>query len=198
MYKIVHQNSKAIILLHEIYGVNQHILDKAHEFSRLDFDVYCPDMYGDGSVYDYAESDMAYNRFTNSIGVERASENLLQELEQISSDYESSILIGFSIGASVAWLLSQCPYFVKIICIYGSRIRDYLSVVPIADVSLCFAKEEKSFEPRALAEKLNKIESINDIYLLDGTHGFADPYSSNYNSESAGKLMEIIKNLISS
>ncbi len=39
-------STAALLVLHEIYGVNRHILDLCAGYHALGFDVYCPNLYG--------------------------------------------------------------------------------------------------------------------------------------------------------
>jgi len=61
---------------------------------------------------------------------------------------------------------------------YGSRIRDYIDVTAKCPVTLFFAAEEKSFDVETLVKSLNKTNV--DAQILEGGHGFSDPFNRNY------------------
>ena len=46
---------KAVVLLHEIYGVNAHIEHYANEFIALGYDVYCPNFLQLEQPFPYEE-----------------------------------------------------------------------------------------------------------------------------------------------
>ncbi len=76
------------------------------------------------------------------------------------------ILVGFSIGATVAWRLSNDRNLPvqNFICIFGSRIRDYLDVKPVKSTSLFFSNDEKYF-----IDKLKCADRIT-VELVDCAH----------------------------
>ena len=86
-------------------------------------------------------------------------------------------LLGFSVGATVAWLCSELENGVDgVICYYGSRIRGYQNIMPKCPSLLLFAQEEKLFNASELVNILNKKEFVS-AHVIKGKHGFSDPYS---------------------
>ncbi|WP_354005839.1 dienelactone hydrolase family protein [Fictibacillus terranigra] len=92
-------------------------------------------------------------------------------------------IIGFSVGATVAWLCSEEKGVDGMAGFYGSRIRNYTEISPQCPVLLFFPEEEKSFAVDELITVLKKKEA--EIYKFDGKHGFSDCYGPNFNEESA-------------
>ena len=75
---------KAIVLLHEIYGVNAHIQHYANEFNALGYDVYCPNFLQLEQPFTYEEEQQAYAYFMNEVGFEQGFaqvQSLLLELK---------------------------------------------------------------------------------------------------------------------
>lgn len=107
--------------------------------------------------------------------------------------YKHIFIVGYSIGATVAWLCSaennKCD---GVIGYYGSRIRDYAELTPKCPVLLFFPKEEKTLNNAKLIEKLDK--TMRGIKVLQGGHGFGDSFSKNYNANSK-KLAENFVNI---
>ncbi|HWQ29769.1 MAG TPA: dienelactone hydrolase family protein [Negativicutes bacterium] len=177
------RSNTAIVLLHEIYGINKHISGMHRNLEDLGFDVYCVDIF-DGRVYGYEEAEEAYSYFTDKAGFEKARFIVLDMLNSIRSKYEKVYLVGYSIGATVAWLCSEEYGLLEGIAgYYGSRIRDYLQINPKVETLLFFPMYEKSFDVDELIGKL-KSKDLVSIMKLEGLHGFADIYSKNCNRES--------------
>ncbi len=42
MLKLIKNYENAIVVLHEIYGINEHIKDVCAEYHERGFDIYCP------------------------------------------------------------------------------------------------------------------------------------------------------------
>lgn len=85
-----------------------------------------------------------------NVGFEKAQNDVNTLIYRLSSDYLHIRIIGFSIGATIAWLCSNNPSIHKVVGFYGSRIRQYTKVVPNAETILIFGTQEKSFNPTDL------------------------------------------------
>jgi dienelactone hydrolase len=138
----------------------------------------------DGIVFSYDQEQLAYSYFMNKIGFEIARKQIKQILYSVRPHYKRIYVIGYSIGATLAWLSSQTGLCDSVVGFYGSRIRDNLAVVPKCPTLLFFPTEEKSFDVDDLIIKLSEINNII-VKKMCGKHGFADPFSKNYNNKSA-------------
>lgn len=180
MKKDILKHTKVIVLLHEIYGVNAFMISMTQVFKDAGFDVVCPDYIG--RVFAYEDSALAYQSFTEDVGfsVYHDIDKLIAHLKQ---EYEQVLLIGFSIGATIAWRCSENPDCDGVIACYGSRIRDYMQVVPQCPVCLLFA-EKDSFPVSEIADRLRAKHSVQ-IHIYAAEHGFLDSFSPNYDAEQA-------------
>lgn len=84
-------------------------------------------------------------------------------------------IVGFSVGATIAWRCCENYKCDGIICCYGSRIRNYLLLQPDCPVLLLFA-EKDSFNVDNVISHLREKPNIQ-IYKLKAKHGFMDRYS---------------------
>ncbi|WP_233129795.1 dienelactone hydrolase family protein [Domibacillus epiphyticus] len=177
------------MVLHEIYGINKHIKDYCQFLRKQGFKVLCPNLLGKEKHYDYSQEEIAYRNFMENINVEIEANKLKDQLKVIRSDYKKIFIIGFSMGATIAWLCAEADFIDGVVAYYGSRIRDSVDVTPNCPVVLFFPQKERSFNVDRLITFLNKknVES----YKFNGEHGFSDPYSAKYNSladEEARKI----------
>jgi len=109
--------------------------------------------------------------------------------------YSKIILIGFSVGATIAWRCSESKLHDGIICCYGSRIRDYLTVNPKCPVLLVFAKYD-SFDAKKIKTMLQNKNNAQ-IEILEACHGFVDFYSKNYSHREAERFNQLRKAFLS-
>lgn len=181
---MIRKNKSVIIVIHEIYGLNEHINKVCESLQTHDFDVICPNLLK-REPFDYSESDIAYEYFIEEVGFTIASERIKELLVDIKRTYDKVFIVGFSVGATIAWLCSEVRGVDGIVGYYGSRIRDYAQLSPACPTLLFFADEEKSFKVDDLIAKL--VNKQIEVLKLHGQHGFSDPYSSRYNEESAQK-----------
>lgn len=167
----------AIIVLHEIYGVNRFIEDVCKSYNKKGYDVYYPDIINRTPPFAYAQSEEAYQYFNEAIRFEVYHE--VEELiNQLKIKYDKVFIIGFSIGATIAFRCTENVNCDGMIGYYGSRIRDYLEVTPECPVLLLFAKED-FFDVERVAEVLAQKQNVT-VEILEGKHGFMDCYSDRY------------------
>lgn len=181
----INQNSTtAIIVVHEIYGLNHHMNDFCKMLARQGFDVFCPDLLQRGSPYEYSEEQAAYVNFVEKIGFTHSTSVIRRLIDEIRNQYKYVFVIGFSVGATVAWVCSSDARIDGIVGYYGSRIRDFLEITPHCPVLLYYGQSEKSVDVDQLTEVLQHNENIT-IQRFDGEHGFADLYSPKYDESEA-------------
>ena len=110
-----------------------------------------------------------------------------------------SVLIGFSVGATSLWRYVaslQCNPASLAFLYYGSRIRDYESLVPRCPTTAIFAENEPSFNPTNLAKALGR--SGAQCIVLSGTHhGFMSPTSNHYRADIAEEQFRLLRAKIS-
>jgi dienelactone hydrolase len=187
----------AIILVHEIYGVNEHMQYMKKRLSKLGIDIVCPNLLHNDISYSYAEEEHAYKNFIQNIGFENGVLQINQVILNLKRQYRNVGVIGFSVGATIAWLCERNNICDFIIGCYGSRIRNYIEVKPACPTLLIFANEEKSFDVPKLVYMLEeKRYSLLEIKRFDGSHGFMNPFSSHYNKFSANQALQHINKFI--
>ncbi len=182
-------HDRLLIVLHEIYGINKHIKAVCDYYSQQGFDIACPDLLARDIPFSYDQQAEAYGYFMQERGFAAASLEVKNLIRELKPNYRLIFMLGFSIGATIAWICSEgnedCD---GIIGYYGSRIRDHLNINPNPPVFLIFGDQEK-----LELEKLAKILETNDkvaVSILPGKHGFADPYADNYCEESTQRALE--------
>ena len=180
---IMDENNNAIIILHEIYGVNEFIQNQCREFTKAGFTVFSPNLLKRGS-FAYEASAEAYNFFFENVGFHVYTEiNAL--IHQLKKQYRSVFVLGFSVGATLAWSCCENSSCSGIIAFYGSRIRDFTELNPTCPTFLAFASED-SFDVEKVAKKLNAKPDLS-VFQYEAKHGFYDCCSPNYDDVEAAK-----------
>ncbi|HDX9580067.1 TPA: dienelactone hydrolase family protein [Bacillus pseudomycoides] len=187
----------AILLLHEIYGINQHMKSVIQTLSSSTIDVVCPNLLQHSSPFHYDQETEAYLYFMNNIGFEQGKQQINSMLTELRNNYASVGVLGFSVGATIAWLCSEDSRIDFVIGCYGSRIRDYTNIVPKCPTLLLFPANETSFSVSALIESLqSKGHPFLKIKQLNGDHGFLDPFSTAHNDVAANQGYEMIHSFL--
>jgi len=173
---------RKIFILHEIYGVNDFIKMQAEAYSNANTTVECISLYSDNRIFPYEQEQEAYEYFINEVGFDSPLEKLTKIILEARKHYDEVLLIGFSVGATLAWRLSTLP-LQGVVCVYGSRIRQYLDVIPSCPTLVILPGHEKSFNVHELKETLNAFPSVLTRQYL-GQHGFMDFNNPNYHNGS--------------
>ena len=192
MLNIMHGKESVIIVLHEIYGINPHMQWICKQYLGAGFDVLCPNFVKSGDYFAYCREEEAYQYFVKHIGFSSMANEVNTMLMKARTDYEHVFLLGFSVGATAAWICSETENAADgVICYYGSRIRDYQNITPKCPILLILAKEEKSVNVSELASALGQKQFVS-VHMINGKHGFSDPFSKHYNVQS----QQIAQNLV--
>ncbi|MFS0782653.1 dienelactone hydrolase family protein [Bacillus sp. 1P06AnD] len=187
-------SDSVVIIVHEIYGINQHIKNFCKTLSDQNFDVICPNLLDKIIPYDYSQEETAYRHFIENVGFMNAAKSIKELVEDLNDDYKKIFIVGFSVGATVAWLCSELKFINGIVGYYGSRIRNFVDIRPKCSTILFFPEFEPSFNVNELIEFL-KIKNI-EVHKCKGKHGFNDPFSKKYHAKSSQKAFKRTVNFL--
>jgi len=138
----------------------------------------------------------AYAFFKKSVGLKRYTEKLERVLK--GREESSQLLLGFSVGASAIWVLSEkLDEFRKTrgICFYSSQVRNYLGLTPRVEIDIYFAKEEPAYDVDEVMAALSGKELVH-CQKTGYLHGFMNKRSKNYSNEGYLNYIEKIGNSI--
>lgn len=185
--KLRPSNKNAIVILHEIYGINDFIQTQCQTYREAGYDVFCPNLI-DRKPFSYEESMEAYDYFMKNVGFEVYSD-INNYISSLRLQYDRVLIIGFSVGATIAWRCCENAHCSGIIACYGSRIRDFADLNPVCPTLLLFAKED-SFHVQELISQLCNKDKLS-IKEFDAKHGFIDSYSNHYSIQQAEQAEQI-------
>jgi dienelactone hydrolase len=191
MFKQNTESEEAVVIIPEIYGINQYIRDWEDFFKDQGYEPFCVDLSGRNHVYGYSESNEAYHDFTTDIGFDRFKQIEIY-INELKSYYKKIFVFGSSVGATIAWRLTESGCCDGMIGYYGSRIRDYLEVNPVCPCLLVFSGQEKSFELQSIIPQLEQKDKV-EILVLPAKHGFADPHGKDFHEQSGKKALDMVK-----
>lgn len=127
-----------ILLLHEIFGITGYIRRRAQQLARLGYVTVVPELYwrfGRGIEIDEAEDDalergLEYRqRLDLSVAVDDAV-TVFEHLRSMPSVFRRSGVLGFCLGAGVAFGVAAHAGPAAAVCYYGSDIAGQLHRAP--------------------------------------------------------------------
>ena len=92
---------KAIVLLHEIYGINAHIQRSAATWRSRGFDAYTPALFPHSAPFAYEQQEQAWRHISDNVGFDTAA--IVSLLAELRAKYGTLILIGYSVGATFTY-----------------------------------------------------------------------------------------------
>ncbi len=190
-----------IVVLHEIYGINNHIIGVCRSFATEEYAVISPNMLQINLHYKYGDEPVAYLNFMQNVGFKEAYQKVINAVSPLRKMYKHCFVVGYSIGATVAWLCSQnTGLFDGVIGFYGSRIRDYMDIRPQCPVLLFLPSSEPSFDINCFIQEIEQKSNVH-LVRVNALHGFANPESKDYSREVYTKSfdcsLQFINNCIS-
>ena len=166
-----------------------------------------------GENLNFTDEQAAYQYFSQHIGVETYADMLadflmaLPNKPQIKPQAKPLTILGFSVGASAAWLLAcrgikreyssngGSPEISQIIGLYGGQIRKYVDLQPKVTTTLIFPASEAHFDVSALSQKLAQQAHV-ESYQVPYLHGYLNQHSVNFDQAGYDSFLSSVKSLI--
>ena len=180
-----------IILLQEIFGVNQHIREVCDSFARDGFHIIAP------ALFDAAERDVAleYNPAGKEAGLAlkkavdgRAIDDITSWLGQFGEGLKIAV-IGYCWGGSLAWRMacSGTPISAPIsaaISYYGGELPARKEAQANVPVMAHFGTQDASI-PMAGVTEFQQAQSEVICHIYEADHGFNCDHRPQYHKEAA-------------
>lgn len=164
-----------IIVVSDVFGITPALMALCEELNA----VKIVDPYN-GTTMNFKHESEAYSYFIEQVGLDAYLATLSKQIEQCSAVVT---LIGFSVGASAIWRLSEKVSDNRVnhaVCFYGSQIRNYTNINPQFEIELVFPSSEPHFDVYELKVYLANKQNVTTRQVT-GLHGFMNYHSSNYN-----------------
>ena len=173
---------KRLVIAADIYGVTPALRALATNLGgQAEFLSPWP---GEGSPH--ATEQASHAAFVAGPGLEGYAERIA-----LAAAGEAVTLVGFSVGATAAWLFAagrHCDPESRLVLFYGSRIRHYLDLRPRCRVEAIFAEHEAAFEPYAVAAAIAS-ETVRTEVVAGAAHGFMNALSPGYDAALAKRQL---------
>ncbi|ACV68484.1 conserved hypothetical protein [Desulfohalobium retbaense DSM 5692] len=142
----------------------------------------------------FASEQEAYAYFMTEVGLDRYSEMVR---DQIAAAQDSACLVGFSVGAAVAWSLTGASLADQVscgVCFYGSQIRHMLDIQPVVPVTCILPTSEPAFCVQTLAKALSGRNNVS-VETTPYLHGFMNEVSANYDRQGCAVYLEWLQRM---
>ncbi len=183
-----------IVVATDLHGVTEPLREQfCNVFGAHDIVFLSP---WDMELNPYPNEQAAHQAFLAQNGFEVYREKIAQAVASFRQ--EPIVLIGFSVGATAAWLSAadEITANVRYWLFYGSRIRDYLNAhLKTNQVTTIWAEHEYSFFPADVHRQLID-QGVSSELVPDTSHGFMNPCSVYYRKDLLTAYLNQIKHSI--
>jgi carboxymethylenebutenolidase len=179
------QASRALVVVQEIFGVNQHMRRVSDRFAAQGYAVICPALFDRvqrGVELGYTAEDVAKGR---ELRAAVGNDKTMQDIEAAAASLPEGAklgIVGFCWGGTVAWWgATRSKRFLASSCWYGGGIAATATESLNCPVQMHFGDQDASIPMEDVA-KIREAQRDVEIFVYPGAkHGFGcderDSYS---------------------
>lgn len=175
-----------IVVIQEIFGVNDHVRRVADGFAEAGYTAIAP------SFFDHLETgvELGYNEegytrgkaLVMELGMDRAVEDVASAAEAISSAGRIGT-VGYCWGGTIA-MLAAMRLGLPSVSYYGARNVPFLGEKPKAPVMFHFGEKDKSIPPE-MVQKHREMLPQMEVFTYPADHAFNRDVGQQYDEASA-------------
>jgi carboxymethylenebutenolidase len=180
----------AIVVIQEIFGVNNHIRSVADRFAAEGYLAVAPalfDRYEPGFEADYdAEGMQRGIAIAQKLNMDWTQADTLAAVAYARDEYKTKVaVVGFCLGGSVAWMAAAFMPVSAAVGYYGGYIAKFKDLQPKAPILLHFGAKDTHI-PQSDVAAIQAAHPEVPIYVYEGAdHGFNCDARASYNEEAA-------------
>lgn len=184
----------AIVVVQEVFGVNEHIKAVADGFARDGFLAVAPALFdrierGIELGYEGADRDRAIG-LMKQLTQENALLDVAAAVVHARAVTPLVGVVGYCYGGTMAWLAASRLKVEAAVGYYGGGIGKVVDEVLHAPVLLHFGELDTHIPPEQI-DRIRETHPEVEIHLYPAQHGFNCDLRSSYEPESARKAREI-------
>ena len=190
--------SPAVVVIHEWYGLNDHIKHWADRLASDGYAALAVDLYG-GVVAKNSEEAMAAMKAVDAgkaLAVMQAGEKFLREDARTKAKKVASLGWCFGGGQSFQLALGS-PTLDACVLYYGQLETDPAKLAPLkAPVLAIFGSKDRNLGPAVVAtwvDAMLKAEKEHRVMIFPAVHAFANPSNAKYDEQSAAVAWENVR-----
>jgi carboxymethylenebutenolidase len=182
-----------LVVVQEIFGVNQHIRSVADRFAQEGFYAVAPALFDrvqrNLELTDAVEDMQKGMAAAQKINIDDAVRDVDAALQYAARETgKPAGVVGYCYGGTLAWLSATRLAPAAAVGYYGGHIARFAGEKPRVPVMLHFGKHDNHI-PQADVEKVQAAHPEVEIYWYDAGHAFNNDTRASYNEEAATEAM---------
>lgn len=187
------QPKAGLVVVQEIFGVNEHIRGVADGFAKDGYLAIAPALFDrvePGIELGYDKDDIAEGRAIRAkITWDQAMSDVSAALGFLAGAGKAGV-IGYCWGGSVAWLAATRLNPAAAVCYYGGNIYECRNEKPSCPVMFHFGEEDAGI-PQDQVTEIGKAHPKQELFTYPGAgHGFNCEMRGSYHPASAAIARE--------
>ena len=167
-----------LVVIQEIFGVNQHIRSVADRFAQEGFYAVAPALFDrvqrNLELTDAGEDMQKGMAAAQKISIDDAVKDVDAALQYAAKETgKPAGVVGYCYGGTLAWLSATRLAPAAAVGYYGGHIARFAAEKPRVPVMLHFGKHDNHI-PQADVEKVHAAHPEVEIYWYDAGHAFND------------------------
>ena len=182
-----------LVVVQEIFGVNQHIRGVADRFAQEGFYTVAPALFDrverNVELSDSADDLQKGMAIAQKINIDGAVKDVDAALQYAAKAVgKPAGVVGYCYGGTLAWLSATRLAPAAAVGYYGGHIARFAQEEPRVPVTLHFGKQDTHI-PAADVEKVEDAHPEVEIYWYDAGHAFNNEPRASYNERAATEAM---------
>ena len=184
----------AVVVLHEIFGVNSHFRSLCGRLAEAGYDAYAPallDRLQPGFTSGYSKEEVAEAlKLLPRLDWQAMVADTLATVRLASRSGRPVALMGFCLGASVAYLAAQAERGIAaVVGYYGGHIVQHLDRPPHSPTLLHYGETDHTI-PMADVERIRSQRPECTVHVYPAGHGFNCDERTSFEPQSAALAWE--------
>jgi len=182
-----------IVVIQEIFGVNEHIRAVSDGYAEQGYEVYAPQLF-DRAQRDvelgYTESDIAEGfALRNKLDWNGPLLDVQAAVAELRAKGEVGV-VGYCWGGSVTWLAACRAVGVSAAsCYYGGQIAELVDNKPRCPTMCHFGERDKMI-PMSDVDKVKAAHPDVEVFVYPADHGFNCDHRASYDEVSSKLALE--------
>jgi carboxymethylenebutenolidase len=177
-----------LVVIQEIFGVNNHIRHTADRFAAEGFTVLAPalfDRVGPGIELGYGEEDIKRGREIRAkVSLDEALRDLAAAIGALRSEGRTVGVVGYCWGGSLAWAAAtRLDGIAAAVGYYGGEVAKMADERPRCPVMLHFGEKDHAI-PLSDVETVRKKHPELAVFTYPAGHGFSCDERGSFDPES--------------
>lgn len=183
-----------LVVVQEIFGVNDHIRRVADGWAKDDFLVAAPALFDriePNAELGYEGADMQRAMsFIPRLNMEKCLEDVSAAVDYVAKATGKKVgVVGYCLGGTLAWLAATRLPVQAAVGYYGGRISQYADEQPQCPVMLHFGRQDMHILPEEI-HQVHRAHPEVEIHWYEAGHGFNRDVGASYNAEAAASARD--------